>query len=169
MNNFWHKNLVLGMIALYVLVAVACLIVSDRSVRSLLNSVRAVNLAHEAESSQATIELEVATLNQQVDHLKAAVLALQKRTYPSLQEFKALQTKHHLNIFQMERVTNPKKSTPDLLRYNAVVTGTVGSVVRFLDELESIYISRSEQVALHPANEDGSMVALATTLLLREQ
>lgn len=169
MNKLWHKNLVLGLIALYVLVAVACLIVSDRAVQSLLTSARAVNLAHEAESGQATIELEVATHGQQVEQLKAEVLVLRNRTYPSLQEFKALQTRHRLNIFQMERVTDPKESTPDLLRYNAVVTGTVGSVVRFLDELESIYITQSEQVALRPANEDGSMVALGMTLLLREE
>jgi len=168
-NKKWRKNLISVLIALYVLAAVGCLVVSDRAVQSLLTSIRVVNLSQETQSGRATIDMEVAALQQQVDNLKVTVATLERRTYPSLQELKGLETRHHLSIFQMERVTNPKEAKPGLLRYNAVVTGTVGSVVRFLEELERGFITQSDQVVIRPAVEDGSLVALGMTLLLREE
>jgi len=168
-NKHWRKNLVFVLIALFVLVAAGCLVVSDRAVQSLLTSLRVVNLSQEAQSGRATIDREVAALGQQVENLKTTVATLERRAYPNLQELKALETRHHLSIFQMERVTNPKEAKPGLLRYNAVVTGTAGSVVRFLEDLERDFITQSDQVVIRPAMEDGSLVALGMTLLLREE
>jgi hypothetical protein len=86
-----------------------------------------------------------------------------------LQDIKDLQKRYHLSLIQLERVSKPTDKSSGVLEYNTVLSGTIGGLIRFLQELESIYIVKSEQVLFRPANENGSVVAMGLTLTVAEE
>jgi len=153
----------------YVLGVVLCLMISDKLIVKLMENLRTINLSAEANGDQASLDVEIRTLEQQVEQMAATITQLKARRLPSLQEVKDLQRTHRLDLIQMERVSTPRTDASGTLEYNTVLTGTIGGLVRFLRDLESNHIVKSEQVVLRPANEDSSTVALTLSLSVREE
>lgn len=160
MNSNLQKRLVVGVLALLILAIILSLTIADRTVVSLLEDIRTIRLSHEADIGLATIDSEIANLTREVQRLQSAVSALEGREYPTLGQLKQLQIKHRLNLLQMERISSPNDDASNRISYNTVMTGTVGSVIRFLAELEDRHIVQTDQIILRPASEDGSTVAL---------
>ena len=169
MTKSLQNKMILAVLGLYVVVAILCLVFADQAIVSLLESIRTISLSTEADVGLTTIDLEIANLNREIDRLQADVSILEGRTYPTMQDLKQLQNKHRLSLLQMERVSAPGVNLSELLNYNTAMTGTVGGVVRFLQELESVHIVRSDQVRLRPTTENGSAVTLSISLLVRNE
>jgi hypothetical protein len=149
-----------------VVVVVLCLVIADHAVVSLLEDVRTFRLSREADIGLTTIDFEIDNLTHETERLQAVVSTLEQRAYPTLQQLKTLQTKHKLNLLQMERISDANDDASNRINYNTIMTGTVGSVIRFLAELEESHIVQTDQVILRPANEDGSFVALSMSVLV---
>ena len=156
-------------VGFYVLLMVLCLAVSDKAMVSLLENTRTINISSEAARGLTTIDFEIQNLKTEVERLQTAVSTLETQTFPNMQELKQLQTKHRLSLVQMERVSNPDGNFPGVLTYNTVMTGTIGALVRFLKDLESVHVVQTDQVVLRSADEDGSTIALVMPLQVRGQ
>lgn len=166
MNSNLQKRLIVAVLGILVIAIVLSLAIADQAVVSLLEDVRTIRLSHEADIGLATIDFEIDNLTLETERLRSAVSTLEGRTYLTLQQLKQLQTKHRLNLIQMERVSSPSEDSSSRISYRTVMTGTVGSVIRFLSELEKQHIVQTDQVILRPATEDGSTVALTMSVLV---
>jgi hypothetical protein len=162
-------NFVYLIIVINLLIATGCLVLSDRMIVTLMENVRIIGLSGEVEKGRPAVESEIKTLEREVARLDSTVAITANRQLPTLQDLKELQSRHHLSLVQMERISKAVDKSPGVLEYNTVFTGTVGGLIRFLQELESVYIVKSEQVMFRPANEDGSIVALGLSLTVREE
>ncbi len=166
MNSILQRRLIVAVLGILVVAIALSLTIADRAVVSLLDDIRTIRLSHEADIGLATIDFEIDNLTLETERSRSAVSTLEDRTYPTLQQLKQLQTKHRLNLIQMERVSAPSEDSSSRISYNTVMTGTVGSIIRFLAELEEEHIVQTDQVVLRPATEDGSTVALTMSVLV---
>jgi hypothetical protein len=155
--------------AIYLLIAVGCLILSDRLIVTLMENIRTIGLSGEAAQGIPAMESEIEGLTREVARTDSVVTVLANRDLPTLQQLKELQNRHHLSLVQMERVSKSGNGTPGVIEYNTVLTGSVGGLIRFLQELETAHVVKSEQVLFRPARDDGSVVALGLSLTLREE
>ncbi len=169
MNSLKSRHLVFLLVGVYLLIAAGCLILSDRMVVMLMESARTIGLSGEVEKGLPAVESEIKALEREVAQLDSTVAISANRLLPTLQDLKELQGRHRLSLLQMERVSKPADKSSGGLEYNTVLTGSVGGLIRFLQELESAYIVKSEQVIFRPANEEGSIVAIGLTVTVREE
>ena len=146
------------------LAAALCLKASDSLVKQLLEDVTAIKLSAQAKSENATVRSEVKQLERAAEQNRSRVAAMAARHVPALDDLKALQTQHRLKLIQMERVSTTSNERDEIITYRTVVSGTVGSAIRFLKDLEDRYLVKSEQVTVVPANDDGSQVNLSFTV-----
>ncbi len=163
------NRLSIGIAGAYLLLAVILLIAMDRAMVSLLENLKTMNLSRQAGLSSETIGAEVFSLEDRSERARVAVSSMASRAFPALDDIKRLQSKHRLKLVQVERVSNPDRGKQGPTRYTTVLSGTVGSTVRFLKELEEKYVVKSDLAVLRPANEDGTEVALTISLQVADQ
>ena len=156
-------------VGFYLLVACLSLLVMDSSVITTLESVRAISLSSHASQNLESIDSEIALLITQVDRIDDEVEQLANRSYPTHEDVKRLRASHRLKLIQMERVSGVELSRADLLRYDLVLTGTMGAVVRFLKELEGDFVVHSDEYRLQAGNDEGSQIKLSLSLEVFDQ
>ncbi len=163
------NRLAIGMPVVYLLLTVLMLLAMDKSVVTLLENAKTINLSQQASLNSETIGAEISSLEDRTEQVRVAVSDMAGRTFPALNDIKQLQLKHRLNLVQIERVSSPDRGEQGPTRYTTVLSGTVGSTVRFLKELEEKHVVKSDLAVLRPANEDGSEVALTISLEVADQ
>ena len=169
MSKLRPVNQVYTLVAIYLLIAAGCLVVSDRLIGTLMENTRTIGLSGEVAQGRTAMDSEIERLTSEVARSDSAVAVLANRDLPTLQQLKELQGRHHLRLVQMEQITKSGNGTPGVIEYNTVLTGSIGGLIRFLQELEGVHVVKSEQVLFRPASDDGSTVALGLSLTLREE
>jgi len=140
----------------------------DKAVYRLLENVRTVQLSQEAEHGQATIDVEIAALQANVSRYRQQIAGVASRTLPTVDDMRVLQSRHGLRLAGMDRLVAAAPASGPM-DYRLLLTGSAGSLVRFLRDMETTYIARTATLAMQPTNEDGSIVAMEITLQLMEQ
>ena len=163
------NNLAVSITLVALVVAAGMLWAVDRAIMSILADVREVRLSGQAEVELNTIDDEIAALIADVNEWADRVNGLKQRQLPTLHDLKSLQRGHKLRLTQMERAESLESASTQETRYTAVLTGTLGSTVRFVQEMETTYILKSTRITVAPATDDGSRVALTLDLALRAE
>lgn len=152
------------LIAASVLASAGSLLVLDSAISSAMTDYRTISLSQQAESEMFYIDAELNTLRKTQARLAAENDELLKKSFPTLDDLKALKAAHRLLLVRMERLKSQPDESSGPALYRATYSGTVGSVSRFLRQLEEEYTAKSPGFTLTAASEDGNRVVLTLTL-----
>ena len=120
----------------YALACVLLLTLLDWSMVNSLERWRLLSLSNESRKGISNLNIEVVQLQREKSELSKTVGELSARSFPMLQDLKALSGSHRLTVAGVEKINTGSNPVTDRDKYRIILSGTVGRTVRFLKSLE---------------------------------
>ncbi len=132
-------------------------------------SVKIFTLALDSQEHSATIQAEVVSLEKRLATLSSLKEHQQERRPLSLSSIEGCARQNRLGIGAVERLSSGSKNGETSgVRYSVSIIGTIGNMVRFLDQLEKECVIESDNITIRPDNADGTQVVSVMNVILNE-
>jgi hypothetical protein len=149
--------------------AVALAFLSNLFLDSAVRQFRESRLSGNASKGMSAVSADVASLEERIGSLRDKVAGQSGIRYPSVQDLKELSARFNLRIRKMDKQSQQARSESVTGHvYSVVCLGGLADLVAFLKQMEETHVLESDNIVLQRYNEDGTVLALGLTLLVRE-
>jgi hypothetical protein len=164
------NNIILFFIIIPLVIVILLALISNTFISETIHNLSESNLNQQASSNLTTLYSEISELKTRHGALQKKATQATNLRYPTLQDIKDIASKSNAHLLRMERQTNSsKKAQTDEQLYSLISTGDINNLLKFLKQLEDDFILETDAITLQRYNDDGSILALAISLTVREQ